>query len=303
MTLVVVALDALDAGLVEYFRPVSDGLVLESADELETFAHSKDDPFTPEVWASVATGLQPTEHGVTGAGTSEWDNHLLELGSKVTGRLSESTRGTLGKLVRRNTGHREKIGSTEVETMFDRDGAVVRNWPGVTDGSDLQTAWDLMNAAAGDLPRNDFERELFGLCAEQFAWAREMLVHDVSLAGVHVHTLDAAGHAYAEDEAALRHAYGRVADFVEELAVALGEDDELLVVSDHGMRTGFYPEDDAENPATHSWRACATATTETLPASVYDIVDWVDEHWTPTAAEKGSIDIPLDRLRELGYVE
>lgn len=303
MTLIIVALDALDAGVVEHFQPDTDTFVLESAGEIETFAHSKDSPFTPEVWATVATGRKPTDHGVTGAGTSEWENPLLELGTKVTGRLPESTRGTLGRLVRRSIGQREKIGSADGETMFDRDGAVVRNWPGVTDGGDLQYAWDLMNAAAEDLPRAEFERELLCLCAEQFAWAKEMIAHDVSLAGVHVHTLDAAGHAYAEDETALRHVYERVAGFVEELVTALEEDDELLVLSDHGMRTAFYPGDVDENPATHSWRAYATATTETLPASVYDVVDWVDEHWSPATSNSNSVDIPMDQLRELGYVE
>ena len=263
MTLVVLALDALDAGLVEYFAPETDGLVLESSAEIETYAYSKDEPFTPEVWATVATGLEPPEHGVTGSGTSEWENPLLELGSKVTGRLDEDVRGTLGRLVRRTTGQRERLASTDAETTFDREGAVVRNWPGVTDGRDLQRAWDLMAAASEDLSRSEFDRRLLGLAAEQFGWAREMLEHDVSLAGVHVHALDSAGHAYAGDEEALGHVYGRVNGFVEELVDALGEDDELLILSDHGMRTTFYPPD----------------------------------------GDDEEVDVAVDRLRELGYVE
>jgi len=139
--------------------------------------------------------------------------------------------------------------------MFDADDAVVHNWPGVHDGRPLQRAWDLMNAVAEGMPRHEFERELFGLCAQQFGWAREMLEHPVSIAGVHVHTLDAAGHAYAyaDDEAALGRAYDRVGEYVEEIVAALGEDDDLLVVSDHGMRAAFYPPDTGEKPASHSW--------------------------------------------------
>jgi hypothetical protein len=305
MTVVVLALDALDAGLVDHFD--LDAVRLESGGEIETFANTQSVPYTPEVWATVATGLEPAEHGITGGGTSEWENPALNLASSFTGRLDESTRGTLGKLVRSRTGNRERIGETDRESMFDADDAVVHNWPGVHDGRPLQRAWDLMNAVAEGMPRHEFERELFGLCAQQFGWAREMLEHPVSIAGVHVHTLDAAGHAYADDEAALGRAYDRVGEYVEEIVAALGEDDDLLVVSDHGMRAAFYPPDTGEKPASHSWRAYASSTTETAPESVYDVRRWVEER----AAESGAsasgndegIDMPTDRLRELGYLD
>ncbi|WP_126661928.1 alkaline phosphatase family protein [Haloterrigena salifodinae] len=305
MTVVVLALDALDAGLIDHFD--LDSFRLESGGEIETFANTQDVPYTPEVWATVATGLEPSEHGITGGGTSEWQNPALDLASTVTGHLDESTRGTLGKLVRSRTGTRERIGETDRESMFDADDAVVHNWPGVHDGTPLQRAWDLMNAVAEGMPRSEFERELFGLCAQQFGWAREMLAHPVSIAGVHVHTLDAAGHAYADDEAALGRAYERVGEFVQEIVAALGEDDELLVVSDHGMRTEFYPPDAGEKPASHSWRAYASSTADTYPKSVYDVRRWVEER----AAESGAgasdsdegIDMPTERLRELGYLD
>ncbi|ELY82098.1 alkaline phosphatase family protein [Natrinema gari] len=305
MTVVVLALDALDAGLVDHFD--LDAVRLESGGEIETFANTQAVPYTPEVWATVATGLEPAEHGITGSGTSEWANPALDLASTVTGRLDESTRGTLGKLVRSRTGTRERIGETDRESMFDADDAVVHNWPGVADGRPLQRAWDLMNAVAEGMPRHAFERELFGLCAQQFGWAREMLAHPVSIAGVHVHTLDAAGHAYADDEAALGRAYDRVGGFVDEIVAALGEDDDLLVVSDHGMRTAFYPPDAGETPASHSWRAYASSTAETCPRSVYDVRRWVEERAaqseTGAAGSDEGIDMPTDRLRELGYLD
>ncbi|PCR91572.1 alkaline phosphatase family protein [Natrinema ejinorense] len=308
MTVIVLALDALDAGLVEHFD--LEDVRLESSGELETFARTQDLPYTPEVWATVATGLPPADHGVTGGGTSEWDNPVLEGLSRVSGRLDESTRGTLGKVVRSRTGERERIGRTDAESMFDADRAVVHNWPGVDDGRPLQRAWDLMNAVAQGMPRSEFERELFGQCAQQFAWAREMLRHPVSIAGVHVHALDAAGHAYADDEDALRRAYARVGGFVRELADALEEGDDLLVCSDHGMRAAFYPPDAGENPATHSWRAYASSTTASVPASVFDVREWVESRARRTrvggsgpAAGDEAIDLPTDHLRELGYLD
>ncbi|RZH68219.1 alkaline phosphatase family protein [Natrinema altunense] len=304
MTVVVLALDALDAGLVDHFD--LDAVRLESGGEIETFANTQAVPYTPEVWATVATGLEPAEHGITGGGTSEWANPALDLASTVTGRLDESTRGTLGKLVRSRTGTRERIGETDRESMFDADDAVVHNWPGVHDGQPLQRAWDLMNAVAEGMPRSEFERELFGLCAQQFGWAHEMLVHPVSIAGVHVHTLDAAGHAYADDEDALGRAYERVGEFVQEIVAALGADDDLLVVSDHGMRTEFYPPDAGEKPASHSWRAYASSTAETSPKSVYDVRRWVEERAASGASasdDDEGIDMPTERLRELGYLD
>jgi hypothetical protein len=305
MTVVVLALDALDAGLVDHFD--LDAVRLESGGEIETFANTQAVPYTPEVWATVATGLEPAEHGITGGGTSEWANPALDLASAVTGRLDESTRGTLGKLVRSRTGTRERIGETDRESMFDADDAVIHNWPGVHDGRPLQRAWDLMNAVAEGMPRHEFERELFGLCAQQFGWAREMLAHPVSIAGVHVHTLDAAGHAYADDEAALGRAYARVGEFVAEIAAALGEDDDLLVVSDHGMRAAFYPPDAGEKPASHSWRAYASSTADTCPESVYDVRRWVEERAADSSTDATGpdedIDMPTDRLRELGYLD
>jgi hypothetical protein len=301
MTVVLLALDALDAGLVELFDATA--FELESSQQIETFSHAKDTPYTPEVWTTVATGVGPEDHGITGPGTSEWSNPIFELGSRFTGRLTESTRGTLGRFVRDKTGEREQIGETDAETIFGRDGAVVHNWPGVHDGSYLQQAWDLMNAVAEGKPRQEFERELLGLGAQQFGWAREMLNHDVALAGVHVHTLDAAGHAYAEDEEALRNIYERVGGFVDELVDSLGPDDELLLLSDHGMRTSFYggPDEDG-TPSSHSWRAYASSTTDSVPDDVFDVVDWVDEQVEHQTVQREQIDIDEEQLKDLGYI-
>lgn len=304
MTLIVLALDGLDAGLVEHFDASS--FVLESACQIETFAHAREKPYTLEVWPTVATGLGPDEHGVTGSGTSTWDNPLLELASHFTGLLPEGTRGTLGDLVRRSVGEREELGRTEVETIFDGEGRVVRNWPGVGTGRDLQYAWDLMNAASEDMPQAEFERKLLGLCAEQFGWVREMLHHDVQLAGIHVHTLDAAGHAYAADEESLERVYHRVGEYVDELVAALSPDDDLLLLSDHGIHVTFFGPDatsDHIDPGSHSFRAFASATTPDLPKNVYDVRAWV-ERTIPDRSERRSeaVDLSFEQLRDLGYV-
>lgn len=298
MTVVLLGLDALDAGLVAHFG--LEAFKLETAAEIGTFAHSRDVPYTLEVWPSVATGVGPEEHGIVDSGTSEWNNPLLEVGSRVTGRFAEGTRGKLGRLVRSYTGQREQLATTDYGSIFDEDGAVVRNWPGVHGGADLQYAWDLMYNVAEEMPKNEFDRKLIGRCAEQFGWAREMLNHEVRLAGVHVHTLDAAGHAYADSEEDLEAVYSRVAEFVEELLVVLDPEDELLIVSDHGMHTPFY---DGERG--HSWRAFASTTADSVPEDVMDVAGWIRERLPvhDTRLDRDEVDLPMQELKDLGYVE
>lgn len=301
MTLFLLALDALDAGLVEHFD--IDAYRLESHNEIETFAQTQEDPYTPEVWATVATGLGPDEHGVTGSGTSEWDNPLLNFASRFTGGLTESTRGKLGRFVHEQTGEREHIRETDAETIFDRKDAIVHNWPGVYNGAELQRAWDLMSAVLEGMPQHEFERDLFGLAAEQFGWIREMGNHDVSLAGVHVHALDAAGHAYADDENSLESVYLRVGEFVREFVESMDEADELLILSDHGIRTTFYEDEEEGAPAGHSWRAFASTTATHVPESVFDVREWTEERIVPSKEYRAEeVEIDKEQLRNLGYV-
>ncbi|SFR49978.1 alkaline phosphatase family protein [Halogeometricum limi] len=297
MALTVFALDALDAALVDRFG--LDGLTLETSGELGTYAHTKDVPLTPEVWATVATGLSPDEHGVSGAEVTTWGNPVLELASKFTAALPNSTRKLLGDVARDATGDRDEIGVTDAESVFDLPGAVVRNWPGVTADEDLRNVWDLMSEANDGLGKAPFERRLYGVAAEQFGWAREMLNHDVSLAGVHVHTPDAAGHMYAEDEASLEASYRRVEGFVEEHLAAMGEDDELLLLSDHGMQTAFLGDDE---PGAHSFRAFVASTTDTVPSDVYDVAEWIRAHTHESNEGDEALNVPEQQLKDLGYI-
>jgi hypothetical protein len=303
MTKLILAIDALDEALIDRFD--IDAYRLENSGPMETIAHMRDQPYTPEAWATAATGLHPNEHGIHGAGTSEWENPVLSVASQLTGHLPETIRGTLGRIVSNLNADTASIGQTEAETIFDGPEAVVRNWPGVTDGADLQRAWELMVAVGETIDKNEFERHLFVLCAEQFAWATEMLNHNVGVAGVHVHTLDAAGHAYSTDETALRRVYERVAEFVDVTRKALGPHDELLLLSDHGMTVSFHSDGaDIKSPGSHSWRAFSATTTKSRPRHIDQMVDWVGETSTDShvLGELDDLSISKDQLRDLGYL-
>lgn len=299
MTLVVLGVDALDSALVDEFDV--DGLRLSSSTQMETVAHVRDEPYTPEAWATVATGLHPREHGIS-TGTSEWDNPVVDFLSNYAGRLSMSWRSKLGNLIEETIGAEYTIAEVDAPTIFDGDDRIVHNWPGVHNGDELKRAWNIMWREGQT--EAEFERDILGLAAEQFGWVREMLEHDVAVAGIHIHLLDATGHAYCDQPEQLRHSYERAESFVQEVESRLGPEDDLLVLSDHGMVVDFYADEDDRDhsPGRHSWRAFASSTVENVPESVFEVYDWVETHVETTENSANRLDIDEERLRDLGYI-
>lgn len=302
VTLIVLAVDALDAGLVDHYE--LESLELTSHTRMETYANMQESPYTPEVWATVATGLAPDEHHVTGAGISEWDNPLVDIASRFTGNLPLPVRKRLGVFASKTTGADYAVGRTDQPTFFDGPGRVVHNWPGVANGEELADLWRVL-AESDELTLDEFQRRIYAFGAQQFAWAEEMLRHNVSLAGVHIHTADALGHAFAEDEERLEEVYEWIARWVTRIERKLGERDELLVLSDHGMVVSFYSDDGdhGNDVAGHSWRAFASSTTDSVPTSVFEVKDWVEAHVEDVEDTSGGVDLPEEQLRQLGYIE
>lgn len=299
MTLVVLAIDALDPAHVKEFG--IDQFQLSTWGECETFAHMYDKPHTSEVWPSVATGSHPAEHGVTEDSTSEWDNPLVNFASRFTGRLSGKQRAILGEIAQRVTGADWELKEVESDTFLDGPGRVAHNWPGVHRGSELQRAWEVFRRAnQNDMSTQEFDRRIRGIASEQFGWVREMLNHDLNLVASHVHVIDATGHVYRNDRERYHDAYQWTAERLDEVQSAMGPDDELLLVSDHGIETAWITGDD--NPGSHSWRAFTATTLDTRPESVFEVREWVETHVEDTTAEEDDLDIPEEQLEDLGYI-
>lgn len=296
MTLLVIALDGLDAGLVEQFD--INEFQLSTYGEVETFKYAERGPYTLEIWPTVATGLHPREHGITGSNISDWNNPLIEAASKVTAQFPGPVRTRLGKIARKVPSTDYAIPETNAQTVFDGDGRVVQNWPGVANGSELREVWEMTNQGYS---QETFEREVLGKAAGQFGWAKEMLSHNVSLAGVHVHALDVFGHAYSEQVEDMERTYQRVADHVSGLADAIGDDDDLLVISDHGMQTSWLDSDGT--PGHHSYRAFASTTLGTIPETMFEARDWIEDHVSRIQVDREELEMPKEQLRELGYIE
>ena len=307
MTLVILGLDALDAAQVEHFDV--DEFRLNTYGEMETFAHQNPIPHTGEVWPSVATGLHPDEHGITYGGESEWDSPIVEYASRfVAPYLSMPLRAKLGRLVQGATGADWQIHETDSPTIFDGDGRYVHNWPGVHRSEELQRVWDqIEKTVEGSLPEEAFDRELCANEVQKFAWVKESLNFNTVLIATHIHLLDAAGHAYGRNENHYRFYYEKTADHIREIRNKMDDDDELLILSDHGMNTGWLPND--HEICHHSFRAFSASTLDSHPESVFEVRDWVKEHVGPherrydRRRERTDLEMPEETLRDLGYID
>lgn len=299
-TLAVLALDAADYDLIERWK--CKNLQLENHAELETFSYSLDGPYTPEVWASAATGVTPDIHGV-GESTYTWDNPVLRAGSKITQLLPHYYRRKLGTIVA--GGRTEKAGKMSFQ-MTDHDhvfhDGLIKGWPGISPAENLSAAWNDIGAAdEGEITDREFRNRIVTRTGEELGWLSAASEYtDAPIAGVHSHILDAAGHAYGENEVSLRKMYRAVDRMVGELREQV---DRLVILSDHGMEVSFLNDD---NPGTHSWRAFISSTEpEPLPESVLAVREWLEAQ-KPAAAESGelaSVDTPTEHLKNLGYVE
>ena len=299
MSLIVLGIDALDPVHINMFE--MDEFLLSTSGKCTTFAHMYDKPHTSEVWPTVATGKHPSKHGVTQENTSEWDNPLVDFASRFTGRLSGRQRAILGKVAQRTTDADWKLQEVESDTFFDGPGRAVHNWPGVHRGSELQRAWDVFQQAnQNDMSTQEFGRRICGIAAEQFGWVREMLNHDLNIVASHVHIIDATGHVYRNNRDRYYEAYRWTAERLREIRSAMGPNDELILLSDHGIETSWVSKD--EDPGSHSWRAFSATTLDTRPESVFEVKEWVENHVEENTVEEDDLELPEDQLRDLGYI-
>lgn len=300
MTLVVLGIDALEPELVDYWD--LDNIQLEDYGKMETYAYTKERPLTPEVWPIIATGLGPEEHGVTKGNTSAWDNPVVDFASKFTWFLSFRMRGLLGDIATKTTGADHTIPDTDAEGIFTERDRVVHNWPGVENSDWLRKVWATANPGENDTSKDEFDRSVYGIAVQQFAWAQEMLAHPATVVGVHIHLLDMGGHIYSNNEDRLRKMYEWADEWVGDILDAMDDDDEMLILSDHGMVTPWSEEDGAEY-GEHSWRAFSSSTTGDRPQDIYDVKQWVEGTVNRFEYDAGEeVDIPEEQLKELGYI-
>lgn len=294
--LCVLALDGADRELLERWN--CDQILLSNSARIETFAWSGEYPYTPEVWTTVATGVMPDEHGVSGE-IWEWENPVLNQVSKLTSHLPMRWRKILGRPFKRR-GSEFAIPKTVHEHLFEP--GAVKGWPGVAEADNMTEAWIWCELSeAGYMTDRELEQKLFGNFGEELGWLLANATLDVPVAGVHSHILDIYGHLYCKREAKLRDVYTRVNSLVGRLRKHVPR---LLLISDHGMQVSWLGD---EEPGMHSWRAVVTSTeVGPLPKKMIGVRPWIEARIggmdDDVEADTVTSDTTRAQLEALGYI-
>jgi predicted AlkP superfamily phosphohydrolase/phosphomutase len=262
MTVVVLGVDALDPELLEQDR--HPDLVLESHRAIETIVSSAGSPSTHELWPTIITGLPPAEHGLELDDGVAWENPMIAYGSRIADHvLPDAVQSRIGAWLLNNTAQdafrtpATYYGDRGIETVF--DGVVstaigVPNYVVDTDASDREHE---LRRRMGSLFERDPEAatghrsadpETFYEQCLEMAMIRIARVRRALRSGrnelVFGYTsgLDLLGHVAHDDPGLQQRGYDELDDFVGELHGDLDEDDELVLVSDHGLQDGLHTE-------------------------------------------------------------
>lgn len=324
MTVVVLGIDALDIGLV---RPDQHhGLTLEHHSSIETIDSSAGEPSTHELWPTILTGLRPEEHGLTLDDGVAWEHPVLAVGSRVADRVMPQRLQTrIGAWLLNNTGQdafrvpASYYGDRDISTVFDGREAKAIGVPNYVTEDDEEDREHRLRRRMGALFERDVEAKgghrsddpvaFYERCMEmsmvRIARVRRALrSREYELVFGYTSGLDLIGHVSYDLPALQERAYDELDDFVGELWDDLAEDDELVLVSDHGLQDGV-----------HTHEAMMSSTSEELVdaiGSVLDVRSAIDglleardhqpekpDYSGDGDGERGEV---KDRLEDLGYM-
>lgn len=333
-TTVVLGWDGLDARLLEEFG-LGDrfGSYRRSIDTIENDVIGE--PHTDELWPTIITGEPPASHGIRAAtpGDSiQWQSRWLQTAATVTNyTLPASVRVRIGGwLMDRGKdleGTPDYFREREIETVFDdrRSKPIsVPNYRSETDRLhsleyDRSELWGDLVAPdeSGGHERyataREIEERVTGAAHRRLGLVEASLAREYDLVFCWFGYVDSIGHVapLVEEAGWQERHYRRVARWTEQVRELLDDDDELLVVSDHGLREGDH---------THDAVLSGTAAAVEDCASVLDVQDVVET----VATRRDPVDEPPlrprhrhedqkdgrtasrseveDRLSDLGYI-
>ena len=324
MTLVVLGLDALDPDLVD--PDDHPNLVLDHHSAIETLVSHTGEPSTHELWPTIITGLTPAEHGLEldDDGVA-WGNPLLEAGSTVADYLMpDALQSRIGAWLLTNTGAdafrtpATYYADNDIETVFDGREATAIGVPNYVVDPDSEDREHNLRRSLGDLFERDpeatgghtssdpaaFYEQCMEMAMIRIARARRGLRggrHELVFA--YTSGLDLIGHVTYDMPDLQRAAYDELDEFVGELRADLEEDDELLLVSDHGLQDGV-----------HTHEAMVAGTDQGMVEaieSVLDVADAIDaeldsvDHASGDEGperQRGDGTEVRDQLEDLGYL-
>lgn len=261
MTVVVLGVDALDADIVNQGR--HPNLTLESYCGIDTIVSSMGKPSTHELWPTILTGLRPREHGLVLDDGVAWDNPLLRIGSDVADYILPNVlQNRIGAWLLNTTDQDAfRVPATYYEangltTVFDGRRAMAIGIPNfvVEDDEDREHK---LRRSLGDLFERDptargghtssdpvaFYEQCLEMAMVRIARVRRSLRSgNYELVFGYTSAIDLIGHVAYDQPALQAHAYDEMNEFVGELAADLAKEDELLLVSDHGLQEGLHTE-------------------------------------------------------------
>jgi len=266
MTVVVLGIDALDSALVDPDR--HPNLALSARRAIDTIDSANGAPSTHELWPTIITGLPPSDHGLTLANDGvAWGNPVLDFGSRAADYLlPDALRTRLGAWLLTNTGAdafrtpASYYDDRGLSTLFDGRATKPIGIPNYVVDPDDTDREHRLRRGMGDLFERDPDaagghrsadpRAFYEDCLEmsmvRIARVRRALrAREYELAFGYTSGLDLIGHvaAAAPDLSLQERAYRELDEFVGELAGDLGDADELLLVSDHGLRDGVHTDE------------------------------------------------------------
>jgi hypothetical protein len=278
MTLVVFGIDALDPDMVD--PDAHPNLALEASKPIETIASDVGEPSTHELWPTIITGLRPEEHGlVLGDDGVAWGNPLLDYGSRLADvMLPDSIQTKIGAWLLTNTEAdafrtpARYYADNGLETVFDGRQSKAIGIPNYVVDTDTVDREHALRQSMGDLFERDpdatgghrsadpesFYNDCLEMAMVRTARIRAALrAKEYELVFGYTSALDLVGHIAYQSPGMQEAMYAAMNEFVGELRGDLSEDDELLLVSDHGLKEGV-----------HTEPAMVAATTDHLVAGV-----------------------------------
>jgi predicted AlkP superfamily pyrophosphatase or phosphodiesterase len=322
MTVVVLGIDALDPDLVD--PDTHPNLALDAHRSIETIASTTGEPSTHELWPTIITGLPPSEHGLTLEDDGiAWGNPLLNAGSTLADVLvPDAVQTRIGAWILTNADvDAFRTSATYYEdngigTVFDGRESVAIGIPNYVVDPDREDREHALRRSLGDLFKRDSDTTSGHTSSDPHAfYERCMEMAMVRIARVrrglrggrhelvfgYTSGLDLIGHVTHDLPDLQRRAYDELDEFVGELREDLRDEDELLIVSDHGLQDGV-----------HTHEAMVAGTDERMIErieSVLDVRDAVetelddaDHRVEKTSGSALGVDESVKRhLEDLGY--
>lgn len=260
MVLVVLGIDALDPDLINAER--HPNLTLTRHKRIETIDSHTGEPSTHELWPTIITGLPPAEHGLKLNDGVAWENPLLQYGSSAAEYLLPNTIQTrIGAWFLTNTSADAfRVPATYyadngLSTVFDGTESTAIGIPNYVVNPDIEDREHSLRRELGDLFERDsdsvgghttsdlpsFYEQCIEMSIVRIARARSALRSgQYELVFTYTSGLDLIGHVTYNRPDVQAAAYDEINSFVGDVVADLGSDDDLLLVSDHGLQDGVH---------------------------------------------------------------